>query len=1315
MRHTSLTRRSVALAAATALVSGGLAVAAAPAFAVTAAHLSTISASAWDNRSTASLTITGSNFLNGDPTGETNDEVDLVPVHPDVTNEVGTIVAFADTASPPNNAKLTVKIPLAMAPPGAYKVRVVHFDGTPSDNTLDFSIYSFGPANATSVAFGPNASSSSADNRGARPLDIRGSNIAVGAKVAFLKKDGTEDGGLHFRQGNPGNDENPVGTQGVDGKDDDSGYPSTTLLQGNYDYDTGPGGAAVFTPGLHTLRVYNTDEVLTGAGATPAGGTTLFSQPYFLTTGVSPQRIGVGAQGVTLTITGQGFRPGSSISVSATKCGGVPGGFTATNDVSVGSATVDPASAAGDGTYTKISAPVSFTSCAATGSRTVSVNGPDGATYALPGGLTVGGAPHITSVEAAYRTLGQGASVGYGSDGVWQPGEGVVVQGTDFVGQGVPAPPVDQMTSFDFGPGVTVITRSVGSGSALVTIDVAPGAPVGDRTVRATNPDGGSTTTGADILGNPPFAVEAGPKADTVSPAGFEPSQPGTEVTVKGSFLTDHTYNVSVNRQAGTVNIGTVTTPDASTLKFTMSTNNAAPGPMDLTITDADNLGRAVCSGCMGINSLRVSAVNSVPVVVGTGSAPNTGPATLTFEATDALGKPLTSGANAIVALTRQVPLNGQGPITGTGVTAAVANKANATFDLTNAAPGKYNGTIVDGANVWTCTGCFTVTSSGNVTIASVTPAAAGQGVTNRLITVTGTHFTQGIQVEIPDVLVHDLVLDPTSPTTKLTFKVDVADDASTSPNPKTMTVIVGDGSNSPTGSKATHSFAVNPKPTNVGGISPSSLAQGAGSNGTPVPFSLTADAGTLQSGVVVTMGPGIAVTTTKVTPGCTPSGPIDLNCQSATPDKLDGTIVVGQGAVADKRNVVVTNPDGGTSTVLEGFTVAPGPKVVSAANELGRPALPPDGVEHTITILGSGFLTDPKTEIKILKLDGTEDSDIQYTPSSATVEPGKIVLKVKTLAAADTGARRITATNTDALKGFGSCNTCLFVMKPPSAPTNLHLTGGAGSLTATWSAPVNNGSTITQYHATIQKAGTTAVLASKDVSGAVQTVTFDGLTNGVTYIVRVQAVNAAGVSGYASASGVAGLATSLAAITSSKVVTAGSGVTFSGRLYHGSVGVPGRTIRLTIDPYVGSTIVRTVTTNSSGAWAYRYYPRYHFAVRPYFAGDSTYSSAVGPLLKVTVPARVTRTSPSNGSSSSSATTLTIKGTVFPSHPGVYVYLYRYSGSTKTLINKVKLSSTSTFTFTGKPRRGTYTFRVYIPATTGNSAAYSSAFTIYRT
>ncbi|HUR15244.1 MAG TPA: fibronectin type III domain-containing protein [Mycobacteriales bacterium] len=1318
MRTRTTARRSIALLATTALLTGGLATGmlTSPAYAAPGdpAHLTSVSPTAWDNRSTAVLGIDGTNFVNGDPTGQLNDSVELVPVAAlaDATNEVGTIVGYVDTATPPNATHVTVSIPLAMAAPGAYTLRVVHVDGTPSDNSLPFSIYAFGPASASSVAFGPNASTASGDARGAGPLDIRGTNFAVGAKVAFLKA-GAVDPGLTFRQGNPGNDTNPVGTQGADGKDNDSGYPSTTLLQGNYSYSLNADGTNAFTPGLHDLRVYNTDEPVPPAAG---GSTTTFSQPYYGKTGaVSPTSIGQGAQNVLLTVTGQGIRAGSSLSVQKL-------GPNTCADVSVGAATVSNSD--GNGTFTTIKAPVSFAECSAATSRAVTIVGPDGASFTRSSQLNVGGKPHITAVEDAYDVLGQGASVGYGTDGVWQSGEGVLVEGTNFAGQSTPADPATWV-AFNFGPGVTVVTRGVLSGGALVTIDVTDDAVVGERTVRATNPDGGSTTTSkppvtSDPLGVAPFEVEAGPKADKVSPAGFDPSQSGTGVTVTGSFLADHTYSVAVNRQAGTVNIsGVSVASNGKSLSFSMSTNNAAPGPMDLIITDTDNFGRDVCESCMGINSLKVSAVNGVPLVT---SAPNTGSATIELEATDVVNSPLTSGANSTVTLSRQVPLPGQGSINGTSVTAAVANKVTAVFDLTRVAPGKYSAAIYDPATSksWTCTGCLTVTSAGNITVTKFEPATGGQGSSNRLVTVEGTNFAKGMTVTIPDVSVHDLVLDPTSPTTKFTFQVDVADDAPT--GAKTAVIAAGDGSSpaTSTGSQVTKTFTVSAKPSGIADITPATYAQGAGSNGTPVPLTLTADVGTLQPGAVVTMGPGITVTTTGVTTGCTFPDDILAGCSASEPDTLTATMVVAEVTTVEKRAVTVTNPDGGASTVPDAFTVTAGPKVTSFANEKGQPYLTPDGVDHTVTVFGSGFVASPKTVVKILKADGTVDDKLTYDPaaSSTVVEPGKITLVVKTAVDAVLGARKITVTNSDAGKGFGSCTTCVAVAKAPSAVSSFTLVSGAKSLAASWGAvTTDNGAPVTGYKLSIQVgSGTPTVVAAP---ASPRSYTFGNLVNGVTYTVKIAAVNGVGEGPTTTRTGIAGLPSALTIKVSPTATTYGSPFVVSGKLTSNGVGIGGKTLILTFVPTVGKSYARTVTTVASGTamgtWAYRTNSVYTTRVKAQLVpNDATYRPASTSYVTEVIRVRITRTAPANGARSGYTTLLKVTGTVAPNKRGKYAYLFRYVSGKRTLMQRVTISSTSTFLFSIKPGKGTYYFKVYVPATTGNAANYSTTFKVIR-
>jgi len=555
---------------------------------------------------------------------------------------------------------------------------------------------------------------------------------------------------------------------------------------------------------------------------------------------------------------------------------------------------------------------------------------------------------------------------------------------------------------------------------------------------------------------------------------------------------------------------------------------------------------------------------------------------------------------------------------------------------------------------------------------------------------------------------VHDLTLVSAS---ELRFKVDIASNAAT--GNKAVTVKGVDGSDPSSGSLT---FVVTAAPGPTTGVTPSPLGQGAGgagylaANGN-TPITVTINAQDLQPGAQLSLGPDITVTDEQVTDGgtsCIAPG-VPLGC-GPLPDTLTGKIAIGQDAAVGKRNAVITNPDGGSGTRVDAFTVNQGPKITSVANAAGTPVFTPDGVARPITVLGSGFLapttSSPDTMLDVLPSTGVTVSNVQI------VDPGKITATIKVDASATRGARFLGWTN-QSDSGFGSF-VPVYVAIKPAPPGNLKLTSGASSLTASWTAPNNGGAPITGYHATIQRVGTTTVL-SRDLVPTVRTTTFTGLSNTAKYVIRVSAANAAGASAAATATGQPGLWTWISGATSAKSVTAGSGINIFGRLMHGSVPVPGRTVKLTIDPYVGATFTRTATTNSSGVWSYRYYPRYHFAVRPYFSGDATYRPAVGPLLKVTVPARVTRTSPANGSRSSHLTTLTIKGTVFPNHAGTYVYLYRFTSSGKTLISRVRLSSTSTFTFTGKPKRGTYTFRVYIPATTGNSANYSSAFTIYRT
>jgi len=1330
-----MARRLVAVLATTGLLSGGLATGmlSSPAYAFPGAiTISSFTPDQWDNRSQVTMTLTGTGFFNNDQTGLTNDLVYLSPDPAtllDTSREVTDFYVTAET-NPNVTTQLTAKFNLAQVPPGKYRVYVKDFNGshTSSPAPALFTVYAFGGANASSSKFGTNDANSSPActgnncvSRGAGPLDITGSNIAVGAKVRFLHTDNTVDNALSFTVGNPNHDTNNLGedANGTAG-DDGTGYVSTTLLQGNYALDDTVAG---FTPGLHKLQIINTDGNTTGATST-------FSQPWFPNNQnvVTPTGVGIGSSNVVVTLTAQGIVSGSSLFIER---------HATTNpacaDITIGQSTVSDLQP--DGTFHKISAPVSMADCNTdnTVTRAIGISGPDGASFSRGALLHIVANPVFADdvLTSGYETLGQGAHVGFGS-------EEVDIFGTGFQGDpafaGVPGGNPDKMTKFDFGDGITATTVLVGSGFAQVRIDVASDAPVGDRTVTAINPDGGRATRAGAFLpgGLPdptgpavPLTIEAGPQVTKVSPAGLPASTTSgaVTITVTGTFTTADTFTAKVCQHLETldctetpnVNEGGVT-DTATTLTFQISTNNAPGGPKDLVITDTTNKGRFYCSGCMGIDSLTLMAPTSVP---------NTGPTTLSFS--DAVGIDQVTAAST-ATLTRQIPLTGQNPIglkAGTTLTpgSGGSNTASGQFDVTDAAPGTYSITVTKdpgSANptTWTCTGCLTITGAA-ITTTAVTrepgakAATGGQGATGLLLKIVGTNFVHGIQVTIPDVTVHDLTI--VSPT-ELSLKVDVPNDATT--GGKVITVTSGDGVGPNTGSKTTNlSFTVTAKPAPTGAPTPASYGQGAGTagylaanTGQTVPISVSGTAGSFQSDAQLSLGPDVDVTDEAVAPGTPPSCPVPLDpcpvpLDPGTPDVLTGKVVVAEIAAAGKRDVVVTNGDGGVGSIAEAFTVTDGPKVSSVSGPNQAPLLVPDGQPHAITVSGSNFATSPAATLAVVPATDVTIANVVVTAS-------KITADITVATTATLGTRTVGVTNSSD-KGYGSL-TPVYVAKTPSAPTNLVLTPLGQSLKATWAVPASNGGApITGYHLTLQKTGS-ATKTLADVNGSTLTYTFAGLVNGSSYTIAVNAVNVAGAGTSATKTGVAGIVTTLTNAASTKLVTAGSAVRFSGKLVAGSAGVSSRVISLLFTRSVGSSFTRVVRTNVSGNWSYVYVPSYTFSVKASFAGDSTYRPASTSAIPVTVRSLVKVTSPGSASTSNALVTLKISGYVSPNHARTSVYLYRFIGSTRYYVARATLSTSSTFTFSLRPSKGTYVYKVYIAATTGNAANYSPSFTVKR-
>ena len=183
--------------------------------------------------------------------------------------------------------------------------------------------------------------------------------------------------------------------------------------------------------------------------ATVAGSRTIYvDQPQVDV--INPSGRGERSAKVVLTVTGNGFEPGATISVSG-------------QGVTLGSMSVVSA--------TSITATVSVSASAKAGPRTVTVTNPDGTVDSCAGCFQVTPAPTMVSVSPS--TVAPGAKnvkmTLSGAD--YQSGAKVTVSGA----------------------GVKVeSTAVIGSTRITVVINVAAAAAAGTRTVTVTNPNGGA-------------------------------------------------------------------------------------------------------------------------------------------------------------------------------------------------------------------------------------------------------------------------------------------------------------------------------------------------------------------------------------------------------------------------------------------------------------------------------------------------------------------------------------------------------------------------------------------------------------------------------------------------------------------------------------------------------------------------------------------------------------------------------------------------------------------------------------------------------
>lgn len=293
-----------------------------------------------------------------------------------------------------------------------------------------------------------------------------------------------------------------------------------------------------------------------------------------------------------------------------------------------------------------------------------------------------------------------------------------------------------------------------------------------------------------------------------------------------------------------------------------------------------------------------------------------------------------------------------------------------------------------------------------------------------------------------------------------------------------------------------------------------------------------------------------------------------------------------------------------------------------------------------------------------------------------------------------------------------------------PGSPAAVVAKPHSGRVALRWTAPVNDGNTpIVGYDVRYSPASSSTW--TDGPSSTTTSVSVTGLTNYVTYVFEVRAVNAFGSGNWSAPSApvtpyAPGDATAFAKATS-PTIDAGSSIAVSTTLTDSKSGKPvsGATVSLWSRPGSSGPFseIGTATTSSSGAVSLTESPRSDTRYEWQFVGSSGHDPATSGIETVLV-AQVVRISVTEASVRAGATT-DLFGTVSPSETGQTVVLEELSASSgkwgfpgeKATISRQVLPNGKTeagyvIRFSTK-KAGTYSLRVERPATATNAAGTS--------
>ncbi len=319
----------------------------------------------------------------------------------------------------------------------------------------------------------------------------------------------------------------------------------------------------------------------------------------------------------------------------------------------------------------------------------------------------------------------------------------------------------------------------------------------------------------------------------------------------------------------------------------------------------------------------------------------------------------------------------------------------------------------------------------------------------------------------------------------------------------------------------------------------------------------------------------------------------------------------------------------------------------------------------------------------------------------------------------------QVAAINSVGTGAFSDVSGAVTPATVPGVPTGVSALAGDGQATVWWQPPVDGGSAITSYDVRYSADGGTT-WTSADVAFRESPATVTGLTNGTSYVFDVAALNDVGVGDYSTATGAVTPTRDSTSLTRGATTTIPYGATLvvSTVLRDTATGATmgGYAVQLlsrtsTTKPW---TLVKTVTTSWVGGASVSVRPgvatmyMWKFAGVPGHAATQTTAQTVGVAQTVSV-----------GVTASTVVHYAVTkfyGTVAPNEANQYVYLQILVGrSWRTTAVKAKLVRQrlpNGRTMVGyvlalkTNSKGTFSYRVYRPATAVNSAGLSKVVKI---